>query len=111
MDCVRNADGRDRSLGQAQVTNLTCYDQAAHCAHRILDGHVRVHPVLVVEVDHVHAKPLEAGVAGGPHVVRLAADAGSLAVRTPGVAELGGNEHLLAHASQRLTRNASGMMV
>ena len=54
--------------------------QLGHGAHRVLDGHVGIDAVLVVQVDVVHAQPLQRRVARLPHVRRVAADAQELAL-------------------------------
>ena len=47
-------------LGQAEVAHLARFHQPRHRAHRVLDRHVRVDAVQVVEVDGVDAE-LRAG--------------------------------------------------
>lgn len=65
--------------------------------HRDLDGDSNVDSVLVVEIDAVDIEPLQAALAGRPHVHWVAAD---LEVRRVDdvVAELGGRLHLLPHS-------------
>jgi hypothetical protein len=41
------------------VADLARLDQLGHRPDRLLDRHLPVHPVLVVEVDRVEAQPLE----------------------------------------------------
>ena len=45
------ADGADPGLGEADMADLSFGDQFGQRADRVLDGGVRIHPVLVVEVD------------------------------------------------------------
>ena len=54
---------RGRGLGQAEVAHLALLHQLGHGAHRLLDRRVGVDAVLVVEVDHLDAEPLQALVA------------------------------------------------
>ncbi len=91
-----------RGLGQAEVLHLAGLHQIRHGADRILDRHRGVDAVLVVEVDDVKARALEARVAGLAHVVGPAVDALEAAVRVADVAELGGHHHpfgALAHGA------------
>ena len=70
--------------------------------HRDLDGHLLVDAVLVVEVDAVHAKALEAALTRRAHVRRVPADL-EVAGADEIDAELGGQLHLVPHpALQRL---------
>jgi hypothetical protein len=46
-------------LGQADVKHLALGDQLGQRADGLLDGRVRVDPVLVVQVDVVRTEPLE----------------------------------------------------
>ena len=50
------ADGADPGLGEADVADLAFSDQLGQGADRLLDGSVRIHPVLVVEVDVIRTK-------------------------------------------------------
>ena len=63
---------RRRRLGQAEVAHLPRLDQLGHRADGVLDRRLRIDAVLVVEVDHVHAESLQAGVAALPDVWRVA---------------------------------------
>jgi hypothetical protein len=47
------------SLREADVTDLALGDQLGQSADGLLDGGLRVHPMLVVEVDVVGAEPLQ----------------------------------------------------
>jgi hypothetical protein len=46
-------------LGQADVADLALGDQLGQGADGVLDGGLRVDPVLVVQVDVVSAEPLQ----------------------------------------------------
>ena len=62
-------------LAQPDKPHLAALDQPAHLADRVLDRHVGVDPVLVIEVDDVDPEPLQAHIAGLPDVFRAAVDA------------------------------------
>ncbi|MCW0424987.1 hypothetical protein NB713_002930 [Xanthomonas sacchari] len=103
MHRVRAADGGRGGFGQAEEAHLALFHQPRHRPDRVLDRHVRIHPVLVVEVDVVHAEPAQAGLAGRLHVFRTAVDAAC--GRVVGVeldAELGRQHDLVAAPGQRL---------
>src|ERR687893_1970077 len=83
-------------LGEPEVSDLPSFDELLHRAHGLLDGYLRVHPVLVVEVYRVNAEPPERGVARLSYVLRPAVDADPAPVLAPLVAELGRENDLLA---------------
>src|SRR5207253_4984056 len=72
--------------------------QPGHGAHGLLDRHAAVDAVLVIQIDRVHAKPLERRVAGGAHVLRPAVHSSEAAVGTAHVPELRRHDHLRASA-------------
>jgi hypothetical protein len=59
---VRPADELGTDLGQPVVADLARLDLPGQRAGGLLDGRVRVGPVLVVEVDVVGAESLQGGV-------------------------------------------------
>src|SRR4029077_12005901 len=69
---------------------------------RVLDRHVGVDAMDVIEVDGVDPHALEVRLAGDWHIIRLAVDAAALTARPADVAELAGNEELVALALDRL---------
>src|ERR1041384_6758682 len=77
---------------RAEVTPLALLQEVSHGADGILDGGVEVHPVLVIEVDMVHAEALQGSIATGAHVVRAAVHAQERAIRFTLVAELGSDD-------------------
>ena len=103
VDLMRAPDRAGGCLGEAQVAHLALLDELLHRAHRLLDRRVRVHAVLVVEIDVVDAQAAERSVARLMHVLGIAAHAQPLAVRPPHVAELGGEHHLVAATSDGAT--------
>jgi hypothetical protein len=97
VDGVGAADCAGAGLGQADVADLAFGDQFGQGAGGLLDGGVRVDPVLVVQVDVVGAEPPEEALGCG-------ADVGRLLSVTPGPppegdeSELGGHHDLVAAA-------------
>ncbi len=94
MHLVGPADGVDAGLRQAEEARLALLHQPLHGPDGVLDGHVRIDPVLVVEVDGLDPQPPEAGLAGFLDIFRTAVDA-ELAVGRALVAELGGDHRLV----------------
>ena len=92
---VGPADRGSTGLRQPEVADLARLDEVLHRADGLLDRHVRVDPVLEVQVDVVDAEPLQRGVAGAADVLGRAVDAHPRAVRVPLVAELRGQLHLV----------------
>src|SRR5439155_799857 len=89
-------NGRRRGLRQAEVADLAGAHQLRHGADRVLDRHLGVHAVLVVQVDVIHAEARERGVACLAHVLRAAVHADKGPVRLADVAELGGQHDAIA---------------
>src|SRR5712691_8127436 len=86
-------------LREAEIAHLAGLDQPRHRAHRLLDRHVRVDAVQVVEVDVVDAELREARLAGGAHVL-------GPAVGVVDVTELGADDDVVAPAFQRAAEHA-----
>lgn len=101
MHGVGSPDGLGGRLGEPEVTHLALLYELGHRPDRLLDGGVRVDPVLVVEVDDVDPEAAEAGLARLPHVLRTAVYAEEGAVGGPLVAELRGDHDFVAAVSQR----------
>jgi hypothetical protein len=65
LDCghrlhgVRTPDGAGGGLRHAEVLHLARRDQVIHRAGHLLDRHVRIDPVLVVQIDHVQPEPAQ----------------------------------------------------
>jgi hypothetical protein len=55
---VRSADRPGGRLRHAEVLHLAGLDEFLDRARDVLDGHLRVDPVLVVEVDGVDTEPV-----------------------------------------------------
>ena len=74
MHRVGSADRVGPGLGQADVADLALRDQLGEGADGVLDGRVRVDPVLVVQVDVVGAEPLQGPFDRGADVRRAAVE-------------------------------------
>src|SRR5690349_23497680 len=98
---VRPPYGLRRGLGDAEMTYLPGLHQLGHDAPGLLDGHVRVDAVLVVEVDVVDAEPAQRRVARGVDVLGAAVEPDEAAVRPALVAELGGDDHVVTAPGDR----------
>src|SRR6185312_3509630 len=101
VDLVRLADRLGRRFGKAEEADLPLLFQARHFAHRVLDRHLDIDAVLVIEVDRLDVQPLEARLARRAHIVGVAADAEELAVGPAYIAELRRQEHIVAPAVNR----------
>ena len=102
---VRPADGLGRHFAQAQIAHLARPHQLGHGPHRLLNGHVRVGAVHVVQVDVVGTQALQGAVDGHADVLGPAVDGESGAELPRAVnliAELGGDEVLRALAGNGL---------
>jgi hypothetical protein len=93
-------DGPRRRLTQAEVADLAGRHQFGHGPDRLLDRHVRVHPVLVVEIEVIDPEPAQRGVQRPPDVLGPAVRHAGWRVRRVR-AELGRQLDLVAPAGQR----------
>src|SRR3954471_23851622 len=98
MHFVRAPDSAGASLAEAEVSHLALLNEAGHSANGVLDRHVGIDAVDVIEIDDIDLHPLKASLAGDRHVIRSAVDPTALAVGAPDVAELRGDEILMAAA-------------
>jgi hypothetical protein len=101
MNAVGTADGFRSSLGQSEVADLALPHQIGHGPDRLLDWHLRVDAVLVVQVDDVNLEPLQTGFTGLTHIVGSAIHA--LARFGPYLSEFGGKNHLIPTAGNGLS--------
>ena len=102
MHLVRAADGLGLGFAEAECAHLARLHQFAHGADRVLDRHLGIDAVLVVEVDHVDAQSLQARIARRLHMGGTAIHAVG-AARLLRLAEFGGQHDLVATAAgQRL---------
>jgi len=74
------------------VADFSHLDEPRHGADGLFDRGVGVNPVLVVEIDHLDAEPLQALVRALAHVFRPARHAAHRRIGGPHDAELGGND-------------------
>jgi len=95
---VGAANGVPARLGQAQVAHLALLHELGHRADGLLDLDLRVHSVLVVEVDVIDAQTPQRGLAALTHVRGVAADAEELALLAAHVAELGSQHNAVPAA-------------
>ena len=107
VDGVRAADGLRRRLAEPEVEHLARLHELGHRADGLLDRHVGIDAVLVVEVDVVGAEPLQRAVDRAAHVLGRAverADGREVAGprrRLDAPRELGGEDVLVAVALDR----------
>ena len=59
MDGMGAPDRLGRRLAEPEMADLALLDELRHRSDRLLDGHVRVDAVLVVQVDVIGAEPLQ----------------------------------------------------
>ncbi len=70
---MRAPDGIHARLGKPQVAHLTLFHQPAHRSNRFFDGHLRVHAMLVIQINRRDAQPPQAGLAALLHIFRTPA--------------------------------------
>src|SRR3954470_10959238 len=90
-----------RSFGEAEIADLSLVLKARHFADRILDRHIRIDAVLVIEIDRIDREPLEARLAGGTDIFGVAAHSEELAIRSADIGKLGREENLVPAAADR----------
>ena len=105
MGGVRLADPLRRRLAEPDVEDLALLDQLGHRPDRLLDRHVRVHAVLVVEIDPVGPEALERALDRAAHVLGRAVahprpSARLVALRAD--AELGRDHPVVSMSGDRL---------
>ena len=101
MDGVRPAKRGRRRLAEPERPDLALLAETRHRAHRLLDRDLRIHPVLVVEIDRLDAEPLQAGLAGAADVGGAPVHQVAAAVRAPHLAELRGEDDAVTSAGER----------
>jgi hypothetical protein len=98
---VRAANRLRAGFRQAEMSDLAFADEVFHRAGDVLDRHVRIHAMLVEEIDAVGPQPLQRGIGDLADMRRPAVEAGLFPVLDP-EAELGRDDDLIAHGSERL---------
>src|SRR5437773_37519 len=64
MDAMGAADRFGSGFGQAKKTDLACAHEFSHCADGLLNGRVRINPMLIVEIDALNIEPAQTSFAG-----------------------------------------------
>src|ERR1035438_5713343 len=64
LDCVCATDGLHSCFGKAEVLNLAFLNQLLHRASYVFDGHVRVNPMLIEQVDCLNLEAFERALDG-----------------------------------------------
>src|SRR5947199_47221 len=83
------------SLRKPEKTHLPLAHKIRHGSHGVFNGRIQIDPMLVVEVDHVHAETAKAGLTSGANIFRSAIDPTYIGIGTSDNAELGGQKHLV----------------
>ena len=74
MDLHRATKSVGAGFGEAEVTDFAFVNEFGHGSDGVFDGRVGVDAVLIVKVDGLDAEAAQAGFAGLPDVIGLAAD-------------------------------------
>jgi hypothetical protein len=101
---VRAADRPRRGFGQAEVLDLALPDQIPDRARDVFDRHVRVHAVLIEEIDRIDVEPFQRALRDLLDVLRPAvhAELFALAGRVEFEPELRGDHQPVAERGERL---------
>src|ERR1700737_2657099 len=86
-----------RGFGKAQVAHFSCAHQFSHGPDGFFDWSLRVHAVLVIQIDGLDAKALQTGLTAGTYIFGLpvgAADRGFVSVAKD--AKFRGEENLVS---------------
>src|SRR3954462_2456555 len=54
------SERRGARLAEAEIADLALLDELGHCSDRLLDRHLRINAVHVVEINDVHVQALKA---------------------------------------------------
>jgi hypothetical protein len=93
---VGPADRGGAGLGQPDVADLALGDELGQRTDGVLDGRVRVDPVLVVQIDVIGAQPLEGTLDGDTDIRRATVDDARAAAGVRDEAELRRQHHTVA---------------
>src|ERR1700704_3599244 len=102
MNLVGTTHRLGRCLGESEVAHFSGTHQVRHPAYGLLDRHFRIHPMQVIKVNMLHAKPFERFVAGASRILRGAIDTAVLDGRVDNDTELRGEDYAVTPAGQRL---------
>src|SRR5256886_15892631 len=75
MDRVRAPNRLCARLRQPEKSHFASAYQLGHRTDRLLDRRIRIDAMLVIDIDYLHAEPLQTTFARRAHVIRCAADA------------------------------------
>ena len=89
MNLYRPANGCGRSLRHSEPPDFTGVHQLPHGADGVFDGNLRIHPVLVIQINDINSQPQQAAIAGGLDVLGVAAHTDELALGIAHIAKLG----------------------
>src|SRR6185436_5026161 len=95
------ADRFRRRFRQAEISHLAGLHELRHRADGVFDRRLRIHAMLVVEIDGLHAETLQRRVAGAPDVLWPPVDTEELAVLRSDVPELRRKHDLAASIADR----------
>src|SRR5207245_5476736 len=101
MGGMSPANGLWPCLRKPEKTHLPLAHKIRHGSHGLLNGRVRVHAVLVVEINAPDTETAQAGLTSGANVFRSAIDPTYIDIGTSDNAELGGQNHLVAAPPNR----------
>ena len=93
-------------LRQSEVLHLSRLNQLLHRAGYILNRHLRVHAMLIEQIDYIRLQPLQRGIRHLLDALRSAVQSlpPRAAVGVQIEPELGGNHHLVAHTHKGLAQ-------
>ena len=95
---MRPPDRFRRGFGEAEVADLSLVLEARHFPDRIFDRNIGIDAVLIIEIDRLDPEPLEARLAGGADIFRIAAHSEEFAIGPAHIGELGREKDLVAAA-------------
>jgi hypothetical protein len=101
---VRSADALDAGLGETEVLDLALADEVLHGARHVFHRNLRVHAVLIEQIDAIRAQALQRLIGHPPDAFGAAVQA--LAGVSVAKAELGRDHDLVAHRFQRFPDHA-----
>ena len=102
VHCVSTANGLRSRFTDAQRTDLALGNQLGQGSPRLLDRHIRIDSMLVVQVDVVGSERRQGSITAGPHVFRGAVDTDLLARVVDLDTEFGRDDHLIANRGKGL---------
>src|SRR5947209_6902116 len=95
-----------RALRERYEPRLALLDELGHFAHAFLDWYVRVDARHAKDIEGVHAKVLQALLAGLAQIARIASAAHGVRAAVAWTAALRMNDHLMPAAADRVADQA-----